>query len=97
MVLSTTFLCDCFFAFSQVVPATTGVADLSLCTYPCVISCPVSFCLFTVNVTFLLILLLVKSLFNEDVDMFSREPFIDGGKFLFCEYKCMSLLGMIRN
>ena len=33
----------------------TAVDGLSLYTYPCVMSCPVSFCLFAVYVRFLLI------------------------------------------
>ena len=75
----------------------TAMDGLSLYTYPCVMSCPVSFCLFAVYVRFLLISLLVKFLFNEDADILPREPLTDLGKFLSCEYKCMPLLGMIRN
>ena len=77
--------------------ATAGVPGLSLFIYPCVISCPVSFCLFAVYVRFLLILLLVKSLFNEEADILPREPLNELGKFLSCPYKCMPLLGMIRS
>ena len=76
---------------------TTGATTAGLFIYPCVIACPVSFCLFAVYVRFLLIFLLVKFLFKEEADILPREPFIDLGKFLSCAYKCMPLLGMIRN
>ena len=75
----------------------TAMDGLSLYTYPCVMSCPVSFCLFAVYVRFLLISLLVKFLFSEDDDILPREPLNELGKFLSCAYKCMPLLGMIRN
>ena len=69
--------------FSTTGAATTaGVPGLSLFIYPCVIACPVSFCLFAVYVRFLLIFLLVKFLFNEESDILPREPLNEGGKFL---------------
>ena len=62
----------------------TAVAGLSLFTYPCVIPCPVSFSLLAVYVKLLLILSLVKFLFNEEADILPREPLNEGGKCLFC-------------